>query len=404
MPELWISERFVLKVGAVCRPFGVAMVVVPLFLIGCTAVSPWTAGTDRSSGAVKAAVGSGGPFRRIGVPIGIAGYDLPIFSGNSRRFIALNQQGANATVRVWDVSTLQPLCDPLADPGMTYGLTFDGRIAFTTDDESVRFWDVDSSKLICVTKVTSGELDDVAISPDGTEFLVIVKGEQGLEIWRVGGTRPRFAVKQDAVYAAFDRSSTRIVINAGPATHIISAETGKETCPRILAGKLTLPDLTTLFDSTGRSFLVQDEAAFRVVDTTTGKTRFYVAIDEFYGGSNEDEFVRWSSDTRKVVATSVARPQAARIYDASTGKLERTFGTDIVDCWVGPGARWAVGFSESNISKAFNVWDVKTGRLAQTLNCYNAVASPDCSTILTMRSDRLDAIWRMPRDCCSLNN
>lgn len=397
MPGLRILKRFIFSLGPHACPTGIAMVLAALVPVGCGAGSPRTTGADQSSGIAEAAVGNGGLFERIGSPVGRSGYGDPIFSGNSRRVIALNEQPAHSTVRVWDVSTLKPICDPLPDPGMIYGLAFDGKVAFTTDDHSVRFWDVDSSKLICATKVTDRELDDVAISPDGSRFLTMTKGEPAVQIWRIGEDRPRFVIKEDAVYAAFDRSSTRIVTHAGWETHIFSAETGKEVCPRILSDKLTLPDLTALFDSTGRWLLVEDEAAFRVVDTTTAKTRFYVAIDEFWGGSNDDEFVRWSADTSKIVATSVARPQPARIYDGATGKLERTLGTNVTDCRIGSGARWAVGFVGPS-DQCFHVWDLKSGAEVQKLNLPIGCISPDCSTIVTMRGGEVDAIWRLQQN------
>lgn len=387
---------------------GIAAFVAALVLMGCKAASPTATRSDQSLAAIKPPVSNRGPFLRVGALVGKSGYGDwrgdPIFSGNSHRFIALSngdEKLAKATARVWDVATLQPICDPLSEAGLAYGLTFDGKIAFTTDDHSVRFWNVDSSKLICATRITDGILYDVAISPDGSRFLTMTKGEPAVQVWRLGETRPRIVIKQDAVYIAFDRTGTRILTYAGRETHIFSAETGKETCPRILAEKLTLPDLTALFDLTGRRLLMQEEAAFKVVDTTTGKTRFFVAIDEFYGSSeNHDEVVRWSSDASKIVATSVAQPQPARIYDGATGKLERTFGTNVVDCWVAPGGRWAVGFVGPS-DQCFHVWDLKSGEEVQKLNLTVGPVgciSPDCSTIVTMPEGKLDAIWRMQQN------
>lgn len=277
---------------------------------------------------------------------------------------------------------------------MVYGLSYDGRIAFTTGDHSVQLWNVDSSKLICTTKVTDGVLYDAAISPNGSEILTRAKGEPALKVWDIGETRPRFVIKQDAIYFAFDRTGTRILTYAGRQAHIFSAETGKETCPRILAEKLTLPDLTSLFDLTGQRLLVQEEAAFKVIDTTTGEARLSVAIDEFGGGENNDECVRWSSDTSKIVVTSVAQPQPARIYDGATGKLERSFGTNVIDCRVGSGARWAVGFVGPS-DQCVHVWDLNSGTEVQKLNLPIGCISPDCSTIVTMRDGEVDAIWRL---------
>lgn len=391
MPQLRIRARFRVAFGLRACLIGIAALVA----IGCRAVSSRTTATVQSSGPVKPVVSSGGPFKRIGVPAAGMGYINPIFSGDSRRFIARNEHAANENVRLWDV-TLKPLCDPLPDTGPDYGLTFNGKIAFTTDDKSIRFWDVDASKLIRATKITDGELTHVAISPDGSRFLAIVNGEKAVEVWRTGGARPRLLIKQDAVDAAFDPTGTRIVINCGGAMRIFLAETGKEACPRISFSSHYLPELAELFDSTGRQLLLRDLDAFKVVDTTTGKVRFRVVLEEFLADNEDTESVRWSADYSRISATLFS-PHPARIYDVATGRLERTVGTNVGECWVGPGAHWAIGFC-SKVSAPFAVWDLPSGRLVQSLKLDGSAVSPDCSTIVTGREDGLDAIWRMQPD------
>lgn len=393
MSQQTILERFHHLLGLHVWVIGISVFVAALVVIGCGARSPRTAGADVSSGVAESANSESGLFKRIGLPVGGKGYIAPIFSGNSRRFIALNERAANETVRVWDVLTLQPLCDPLPENGPAWGLTFDGKIAFTTDFQNVRFWNVDASKLICVTKVTDGKLHDVAISPDGRQFLTFAEGEQAVEVWRTGETRPRLLIKQDAVDAAFDPTSTRVAIFTG-SFHIYSAETGKETCPPISYRSNILPELPELFDSTGRWLIVYEYDGFLVVDVATGKTRFEVPLDRPWTGSSEDpKFVRWSADSSKIVAAHGFDPHPASIYDAVTGKLERTVGADVWDCWAGPGSHWAMGFRGAS-KETFDVWDVKSGRRVQTLKLNDPLVSPDCSTIMEEREDGLGAVWR----------
>lgn len=396
MPQVKVRARFYLAFDPHVWLVGIAALAV----IGCRTASPTTPRFDQSSAATRTAVKNVGLLERIGVPVGIAGYRNPVFSGNSRRFLAIDgRQRGNETVRVWDVATLQPLCDPLPDTGPDEGLTFDGKIAFTTDDHTVRFWNVDTSKPICVTKVTNGRLHDAAISNDGAQFLTFAEGEQAVEVWHTGDTRPRVLLQSGLpLRAAFDPTGTRVAVFSGISTHIFSAETGKETCPPIRCGTFNLPDLSTSFDSTGRSFLVKEYNGFEVVDTTTGKMRFYVGFEALWGSVNDNQFVRWSSDSSKIVAMAFAYPHPARVYDPATGKLERTFGTDVSNCWVGPGAHWAMGSGGSFTNESFDVWNVDTGQRVQTLDFLDALVSPDCSTILTMREDGLDAIWRMQQD------
>src|SRR5579884_1492257 len=189
-----------------------AIIAAALVAFGCMVAGPATAETGPASGPAQPAASSDGPLQRIGVPAAGKGYGDVAFSGDSRRFIALDYRAENHNVRVWDASTLKPLCDPLPATGPDWGLTYDGKIAFTTDRQSIRFWNVDTSKLIRATKITDGELKDVAISRDGTRFLAIVKDEQAVEVWRSGDARPRLVIKQDPVNAAFDPTGKRIAI------------------------------------------------------------------------------------------------------------------------------------------------------------------------------------------------
>lgn len=389
MSQLRIPKRLPRISGLRTCLIGIAMAATAPVLIGCRAASSTTPRADQVSGPAEPAVGSDGPFKRISMPVGISGYGDPIFSGNSRRFIALNQPAGN--VRVWDVATLQPLCKPLPETGPAYGLTFDDKIAFTTDEHSVRFWNVETSKLICATKVTEGKLNEVAISFDGTQFLTIAQGEQAVEVWRTGEMHPRLIKKQDAVSAVFDPSGRRIAIHVAWDTHIFSSETGKEICPVISSRSVTPTDLTESFDATGRWFLMVALDEWRVVDTTTGKDRFHLNRPEPGSANDYPQIVRWSSDNSRIVAAAASH--AARIYNAATGKLEWSVGTNVTDCWVGPDAHWAMGF-RGPLQKYFDVWDVKTGRLVQSLKFDNGVVSPDCSAILTAREDGLDAVWR----------
>ncbi|HEY2586992.1 MAG TPA: WD40 repeat domain-containing protein [Tepidisphaeraceae bacterium] len=396
MPQRRVRERIRRAFGPVACLTGIAAVVAALVLIGCMAASPATASAHQASGPAKPAVGSDGPFERVGVPIGIGGYGDPIFSANSRRFIASNGRGEH--VRVWDVSTLKPLCDPLPDTGPAWGLTFDGKIAFTTDWQSVRFWNVDTSKPTCVTKVTDGKLNDLAISPDGSQFLTIVDGEQAMGVWRTGEERPRLIIKRDVVWAAFNPTGTRIVTHAGWDTRVFSAETGKEVCPPIISYSNILPEFAELFDPTGRWLIVYEYDGIMVVDVTIGKTCFEVPLDRPWTASSEEsKYVHWAPDSSKFVVAygeNFFHPHPARIYDAATGKLERTVGTNVAECWIGPGTRYALGRSGRSFD-SFDLVNLRDGRRVQTLKLHNALVSPDCSTIVEAPEDGPDVIWRM---------
>jgi WD40 repeat protein len=386
-----VRERIRRAFGRLVCLAGIASVATALVLIGCRAANRKAERADRASELAKPAVSDPGPLKRIGIPAAGQGYAQPLFSGNSRRFIAFKRESA----RVWDVSTLRPLCDPLPVASPAWGLNFDGKIAFTSDFQTVRFWNVDTSKLICATKVTDGKLRGAAISPDGGQFLTFAEGEDAVKVWRTGETRPRRIIKQGVLDAAFDPTGTRIVTRGGWDTRICSAETGKDLYPPVAYPSHILLEFATLFDPKGRWLLVYEYDGVAVVDLATGKTHFEVPLDRPWTGSAEEvKSAHWSADGRRIVLAYGFTPHPARIYDAATGKLERTVGSNVSHCWLGPRGRLAMGF-RGPLQESFDVWDVMTGRTVQTLKVHSGDVSPDSSTMLEERDDGLGAIWQL---------
>jgi len=380
-----------------------------LALLGCLATGRMTAPSCPSTAPQRPPASQIGPFKNTGDPVEAEHYAYPVYSGDSRAFIARKYSEMRGwdTVRVWDIRTLKPSSQPLPQSGPDYGLTFDAKVAFTTDQKDIRFWDVATSKLRWAAKVTEGELEHAAISADGAQFLTIAEGEHAAEVWRTGETRPRLELMHERlpIFAQFDPTGRFIATDDGWTFHLFSVETGREICPPIHYSSAVYNDLTRSFDLAGDRILIEQQRGFTVVATATGKTLLDVTLGDPASGIVTHN-ARWSADSKMIVVTAendeFGPPhEPARIYDAATGKLERTIGvgSNILECWVTPGARWALCLPEQPpVLQPLEVWDLQSGQRVQTLDSNDVYVSPDASVVLTLGPRGLATVWRLRQD------
>jgi hypothetical protein len=89
----------------------------------------------------------------------------------------------------------------------------------------------------------------------------------------------------------------------------------------------------------------------------------------------------------------VADGRAAEIYDAITGKLERTIaGKDMANFWILPGGRWALCERDA---KPLEVWDTSTWQRVQTLSGSKYCDPDPVSSILVTRDgEGVVKIWQ----------
>ena len=310
---------------------------------GCVATHPASPTPSRAQAQVDHV---NGPFVRVGAPIPIAA-DYPIrLSGNGQAMIVVEPDRTHPDVRVarvWDLVAVKPLSGPLPMGWLDYGLSFDGKIAFTTDHKHVWVWDVTTSRLRWTLELNQTNLGGVAISPDGTEIVAISEADKSVKVWRIGSAEPRLSINQDALHPDFDPTGKRIMTFDG-FLHIDDARSGHE----LFAGISDTFGGRHRFDSTGRRYLILDEpGGAHVIDTATGKTLLTINSSYSIKGA------RWSVDSDKIVLVA---DHAAQIYDAATGKLERTIvGDDMFDFWVLPGGRWAIC---QWFKKPLEIWDL----------------------------------------------
>jgi WD40 repeat protein len=285
------------------------------------------------------------------------------------------------TARIWDVNTFRPVSTSLPLQGLNYGLSFDGKTAYTTDPKHVFVWDVKGSKLIWTRDLGQADCDTVTISPTGKEIAAVSKADGLVEVWEIGNDNPRLVIKQDAISADFDPTGTRIVTCDGN-LHFYDVKSGRELFPAFYDNFM---NVRRHFDSTGGRFLILEENnGARVIDTSTGTNLLRIKSKYNVRGAH------WSVDSTKIILTTAFGP--AQVFDALTGKLEQTIsGDDILDLWVLNGDRWALC---SRFKKPLEVWDLTTGLKVQTLDDSDSCEDPVKSTLVTEGKDGLLKLWR----------
>jgi WD40 repeat protein len=331
-----------------------------------------------------------GPFEMVGAPFAA---DELKSSDDGRALIATEPQTERwemKRVRVWDLYTARPLSGPLPF-NWDYGLSADGKIAFTTDTEHIRVWDVATSRQLWTIELHHGQLDSVAISPDGTEIAAISEVDKSVKIWRIGSDKPRLSIKQTeaSISVDFDPTGKRIATISGR-VQIYDAQTGNQLVPELYAA--TDWDIRHLFDSTGRRFLELLDGVTRVIDTATGQALLRIESKEIVDEAG------WSADSDKILVRE-SHHMVYHIYDAANGTLERTIGGDVNDvtrAWILHGGRWAI---VERFRKPLEVVDLTTGQKVQTLgDSQYCACGPFGSTLVTEDSNRLKRIWKLRAD------
>jgi WD40 repeat protein len=330
-------------------------------------------------------------FERAGRVKGATGYGSPIFSADSSAFVAVCR---NYAIKVWDSRTLEPVTGPLPQEHIkSYGLSADGKIAFSSDTNSVRVWDVASSKLISAVRATENQLGFVSISADGKWLVTIANDDKPpVAIWRIGDARPtRWLAQSSPIFSAvFDPSGKWIVTDDG-GIHLFGVESGREIFPPVFSDDRHFYLVRIGFDPSGRRVLVPQDCGYTVVETATGKDLSAVRF-EFDVNTNRARF----SIDGKFISVTTRHNLAygdARIYDAETGQLRHEIGSGVGDCWIGPGGRWALLQPYEDESK-LELWDLNAGVKSQAIG-YISYISPDCSLLLSVEDKELADAWRL---------
>ena len=362
---------------------------ISLAIAGCCLAASVFA-EDIRPPAIPTTAESIGPFQYVGQVNGTADPGPSRFCRDGAVFTTSDNKAA----RVWEARTLKPLTEPLRQPDLgLFGVSADGKTAFTANDLEVRIWDVATSKLRSSTRAASVRLLSVDISPDGRDFLTVDVGDHPISSWHAGEARPRFSLDGAAISAEFNPAGTAFVVNLHRKEfRLHAADTGRVLFAPIPSDDTYFTPCRARFTLDGRRLVAARKFGFVVVDTTTGKTLTKIELNN----GEEVREVRFSPDGQSVVLPDQsANPGAVRVYDIATGKLQHKFGSKIDDCQIIPGGRLALC---SRWPAAPELWDLTAGKIVQVFPItgeYDTFLSPEGSVVLFSPTRGLTQVWHL---------
>jgi WD40 repeat protein len=264
------------------------------------------------------------------------------FSRDGNRIVSASSDG---TARVWETRTGLPLLDLRGHTGDVYAASFspDGELVVTySSDGTARIWDVSTGRELRAHK---DWVMDAAFSPDGKQLLT-VGADGNLYLWD-----GRSGKRTNRIIGAHEKGITSVEYS---------------------------PDGTKFVTAS------EDETA-KVRDSTTGKT---ISTLEYYlddegkdhGHVRAVTSASFSPDGNLVVTAS--SDWTARIWNAGSGKEVRlltrnpeadfpqTHGSDVADAAFSPDGKVIVTVGTDNLA---HVWDAETGKYQRTFRRHRSV-------------------------------
>ncbi len=317
------------------------------------------------------------------------------FSSDAKRIVS---GSADNTLRLWDVTTGQPIGPPLqghTDGVRSVAFSPDGKsIVSGSADKTLRLWDAQSGKPI--GPPLQGHQDSVwsvAFSPYG-QRIVSGSADKTLRLWDAQSGKPigpPLQGHQDSVWSvAFSPDGQRIVSGSADKTlRLWNANTGQPIGKPFTGHTSDVGSVA--FSPDGRRIVSgSSDYTLRLWDATTGRS----ISDPLIGHTRTVLSVAFSPDGKRILSGSADR--TLRLWDAQTGQSIGPPLTGYTD-WVtsvafSPDGKRIVGGS---FDQTLRLWDATIGSplTGHEDSVTSATFSPDGKRIVSGSYDQTLRLW-----------
>jgi WD40 repeat protein/serine/threonine protein kinase len=276
------------------------------------------------------------------------------FSPDGRRMASA---GDDNTVKFWEVATGKVLLSLAVHTLSVHSVVFspDGRrLATGSYDKAVKTWDSTTGEQLVTFPGHADGVNSVAFSPDGRR-LASGSRDNTIRVWDSTTGQELFAIKghsRTVTSVVFSPDSRHVASSSDDKTvRVWDATTGKQLF--LFSGHAdTVSGLA--FSPDGRRLASCSETTLRLWDCMTGQ-----ALDSLKGHTNGISSVAFSPDGRRLATGS--KDNTLKIWDGATGKELVTFrghaGNVLFVAFSPDGRRVASASADSTLK----IWDSATG-------------------------------------------
>jgi WD40 repeat protein len=314
----------------------------------------------------------------------------------------LDSASHDRTLRIWDADTGQPVGQPLrGHDGPVFGVAFspDGRwLASASHDKTLRLWDVATRQRVGQPlRGHDGPVFGVVFSSDGRR-LASASGDETLRLWDVDTGQPDGQPLRGHYLTV---------------SHVAFSPDGRRLASASLDGMLRLWDVTTR-QPTSRALRGHDGGVSGVAFSPSGEQLASASHDKtlrlwdiatgesigrpLRGHDGIVNGVAFSPDGRRLASASA--DETLRLWDVTTTQpLGQPLPTD--DAWIlgvafSPDGRW---LASASLDRTLRLWDGATAQpVGQPLRGHDGVVnsvafSPDGRRLASASGDRTVRLW-----------